>query len=31
MTIDELLAMYAWHGDHHAAHITSLRERMGWG
>tara|TARA_A100000171_G_scaffold43839_1_gene46149 strand:+ start:658 stop:1191 length:534 start_codon:yes stop_codon:yes gene_type:complete len=23
-------AMYAWHGDHHTAHITSLRERMGW-
>lgn len=25
-----LLGMYAWHGKHHAAHITSLRERMGW-
>jgi uncharacterized damage-inducible protein DinB len=24
------LAMYAWHGRHHAAHITALRERMGW-
>jgi hypothetical protein len=24
------LAMYAWHGRHHAAHITGLRERMGW-
>lgn len=22
--------LYAWHGRHHAAHITSLRERMGW-
>lgn len=21
---------YAWHGKHHTAHITSLRERMGW-
>lgn len=21
---------YAWHGDHHLAHITGLRERMGW-
>jgi uncharacterized damage-inducible protein DinB len=30
-TIDELLAMYAWHGEHHVAHITSLRRRMGWG
>ena len=25
-----LLGMYAWHGKHHAAHITVLRERMGW-
>jgi hypothetical protein len=25
-----LLGMYAWHGRHHVAHITSLRERMGW-
>jgi uncharacterized damage-inducible protein DinB len=25
-----LLGMYAWHGKHHVAHITSLRERMGW-
>jgi uncharacterized damage-inducible protein DinB len=25
-----LLGMYAWHGKHHTAHITSLRERMGW-
>lgn len=30
MTLDELLAMYAWHGEHHVAHITSLRSRMGW-
>src|SRR2546425_5566949 len=29
MTLDALLAMYAWHGRHHVAHITSLRERMG--
>jgi len=28
--VDEALAMYAWHGRHHVAHITSLRERMGW-
>ncbi|MCY0874715.1 MAG: putative metal-dependent hydrolase [Firmicutes bacterium] len=26
-----LLAIYAWHGQHHVAHIASLRERMGWG
>ena len=30
ITIDELIAMYAWHGEHHVAHITSLRGRMGW-
>ena len=24
------LAIYAWHGRHHVAHITSLRERSGW-
>jgi hypothetical protein len=28
--LDEVLAMYAWHGEHHVAHITSLRDRMGW-
>lgn len=26
----QLLALYAWHGRHHTAHITGLRERMGW-
>jgi hypothetical protein len=30
MTLDTLLALYAWHGRHHVAHVTSLRERMGW-
>ncbi|SRR6266536_637346 len=28
--LDAALAAYAWHGKHHAAHITSLRARMGW-
>jgi len=28
--LDEVVAMYAWHGKHHVAHITSLRRRMGW-
>jgi uncharacterized damage-inducible protein DinB len=28
--LDRLLAMYAWHGPHHVAQITSLRERMAW-
>ncbi len=30
VTLDMFLALYAWHGRHHVAHITSLRERMGW-
>ena len=30
MTIWYLLGMYAWHSRHHTAHITALRERMGW-
>ncbi len=29
-TLDKLLALYVWHGKHHTAHITSLRERNGW-
>jgi DinB superfamily len=29
-TVDFLLAQYAWHGQHHVAHITALRERNGW-
>lgn len=28
--LDRYLAMYAWHGKHHVAHITQLRNRMGW-
>jgi DinB superfamily len=28
--LTEVLALYAWHGRHHVAHITSLRRRMGW-
>jgi hypothetical protein len=28
--LDTYLASYAWHCRHHAAHITSLRSRMGW-
>lgn len=31
VVLDETLALYAWHGRHHVAHITSLRGRMGWG
>jgi uncharacterized damage-inducible protein DinB len=29
-TLDHLLALYAWHGPHHVAHITTTRQRMGW-
>lgn len=29
-TLDAILAQYAWHGRHHTAHVTALRERMGW-
>ena len=25
-----LLGLYAWHGRHHVAHITALRESMKW-
>jgi hypothetical protein len=28
--IDELAALYAWHGAHHVAHITNLRQQKGW-
>jgi uncharacterized damage-inducible protein DinB len=30
LSLDSMLALYAWHGPHHTAHITSLRSRMGW-
>ncbi len=30
VTLGNNLAMYAWHSRHHTAHITRLRERMGW-
>lgn len=30
VTVDKNIALYAWHGPHHVAQITSLRERMGW-
>lgn len=28
--LDKNLALYAWHGKHHTAHITELRKRMQW-
>jgi uncharacterized damage-inducible protein DinB len=30
MDLEKTLALYAWHGKHHAAHITELRKRMSW-
>jgi uncharacterized damage-inducible protein DinB len=30
MSLERNLALYAWHGRHHVAHVTALRERMGW-
>jgi uncharacterized damage-inducible protein DinB len=30
MSLEKTLALYSWHGRHHVAHITRLRERMGW-
>ena len=30
LTLDQTLALYAWHGRHHTGHVTALRERMGW-
>lgn len=30
MSLDRLVCLYAWHGKHHLAHITSLRQRNGW-
>ncbi|MHB8390734.1 MAG: YfiT family bacillithiol transferase [Acidobacteriaceae bacterium] len=29
-TLEQVAALYAWHGRHHTAQITALRERMGW-
>jgi len=30
MNLEKTLALYSWHGRHHTAHITSLRDKMGW-
>ncbi|MEO8333451.1 MAG: YfiT family bacillithiol transferase [bacterium] len=30
MTVDALLTIYSWHGKHHVAHVTSLKEREKW-
>ena len=30
ISLDFLLEMYAWHGDHHCTQVEHLRDRMGW-
>jgi hypothetical protein len=30
VTMKQFLGLYAWHGRHHVAHITSLKKREGW-
>jgi hypothetical protein len=30
VSLERNLGIYSWHGQHHVAHITELRKRMGW-
>ena len=30
VSLEKNLALYAWHGKHHVAHVTALRQRNGW-
>lgn len=30
-TVADVLALYAWHGEHHYQHVARLAERNGWG
>jgi uncharacterized damage-inducible protein DinB len=30
VSVGRNIGIYAWHGQHHLAHITSLRSRKGW-
>jgi hypothetical protein len=30
VSLNKNVGLYAWHGRHHIAHITALRERLGW-
>lgn len=30
VSLEKNLAIYAWHGRHHVAHVTELRKRMAW-
>lgn len=30
LSVGKNTCLYGWHGKHHVAHITGLRDRMGW-
>jgi hypothetical protein len=30
LSVGKNTCLYGWHSRHHVAHITALRERMGW-
>jgi hypothetical protein len=30
VSLQQNAALYAWHGQHHVAHIRGLRDRMRW-
>ena len=30
LPLEQVLALYAWHGRHHVAHVTTLRQNKGW-
>lgn len=30
VSLKEMTALYSWHCNHHLAHITGLKQRMGW-
>jgi uncharacterized damage-inducible protein DinB len=30
LRLDTMLGLYEWHGRHHTAHLTGLRQRMEW-
>jgi uncharacterized damage-inducible protein DinB len=30
ITLSKTLALYAWHSKHHLAHITELKNKLGW-
>ncbi len=30
VSLERNVALYAWHGDHHIAHVAALRKRLAW-